>query len=243
MEKNEILEALKEVNANSPKRKFKQSYDLIATFKGLDLKKPDNQVDVFVQLHYPKGKKVKVCGLVGPELKDAASEACDFVIAADDFDKYAKDKKATKKLGRDYDFFIAQANIMPKVAQAFGRILGPKGKMPNPKAGCVVPPNANLKPLIEKLQKTVRVSVKLGPVFQCRIGSEDSKDEELADTMMTIYNALIHALPNEQHNIKNIMIKKTMGPPTKIGKKTQEKVGPKELDKKEKKSINKKAKE
>ena len=242
MDKNEILETLQTVKNTSPKRNFKQSYDLIITFKGLDLKKTENQVDLFIQLPHPRGRKIKVCALVGPELKDPAKESCDFVVPSDEFDKYIKDKKITKKLAQEYDFFIAQANIMPKVAAAFGRILGPKSKMPNPKAGCVVPPNANLKPLVEKLQSTARVAVKTGPLFQCRIGTEDSKDEDIADNIMIIYNSLVHALPNEHHNIKNIMLKKTMGPALKIGKKQEAKKGERRFKKKFKKETVEEAK-
>ncbi|MCK4521967.1 MAG: 50S ribosomal protein L1 [Nanoarchaeota archaeon] len=222
MDKNQVIDALRKVKENSPKRNFKQSYDLIITLSGLNLKKPDNQVDVFASLHYDRGKKAKVCALVGPELKAQAKEACNAVVDIDDFDKYQKDVKLTKKLANDNDFFIAQANIMPKVAGAFGRVLGPKGKMPNPKAGCIVPPNANLKVLIDKLQKTVRISVKISPMLQCRIGNEESKDEEVVDNVMTIYNTLIHALPNEAHNIRSVYLKLTMGSSVKVGEKEKE---------------------
>ena len=108
---------------------------------------------------------------------------------------------------------------MPKVAAAFGKVLGPKGRMPNPKAGCVVPPNANLEPLVKKLQNTVRIKVNTGYLFQTRIGKEDTPDEHLIDNSMAIYNALIHALPGEQHNIKNVYLKLTMGPAIKVGAK------------------------
>lgn len=216
MQKSDIIEALNKAKAESPKRKFNQSYDLIMNFTGLDLKKAEHQVDQFVQLHYAPGRKVKVCALVGPELKDNANESVDFVVLSDDFDKYAKDKKITKKLASDYQFFIGQANIMPKIASAFGRVLGSRGKMPNPKAGLIVPPNANLKPLHEKLQKTVRASAKTAPVMQCVIGKEDLPEEQLADNALMIYNTVVNALPNGEHNVKNVFIKLTMGKPARV---------------------------
>jgi large subunit ribosomal protein L1 len=222
MNKQEILKAIDVAKTSSPKRKFKQSYDIIINLKNLDLKKNENHVDVFSQLHKPRGKKVKVCALVGPELKDSAKDKVDTVVPLDDFDKYAKDKKLTKKLANEHDFFIAQANIMPKVAAAFGKVLGPKNKMPNPKAGCVVPPNANLEALNKKLQDSIRISVKVSPLFQARIGNEDSPTEDLVDNAMDIYNSLVHALPNEQNNIKSCYLKLTMGPSVKIGSSTNE---------------------
>ena len=103
-------------------------------------------MDTFITLPHTKGKKAKVCALIGPELEQQAKQVCDSVVLSDSFDRF-KDKKDIKKLADSFDFFIAQANIMPKIATAFGRVFGPRGKMPNPKAGCVVPPNANLKPL------------------------------------------------------------------------------------------------
>ena len=220
MDREQIQSALAKAKDISDKRNFKQSYDLIINLKGLDLKKPEHQVDTFVTLPHLRGKKIKVCALVGAELAEQSKNVCDFAVLSDDFDKY-KDKKDIKKLANSYDFFIAQANIMPKVATIFGRVFGPRGKMPNPKAGCVVPPNANLKPLYEKLQKTVRVSAKTAPLVQCAIGSEDTNANDIADNGLIIYNSLLQALPNERHNIKDIYIKLTMGKPVKVGEKIE----------------------
>ncbi len=216
MEKEELQSALTRAKDISDKRNFKQSFDLIVNFKGLDLKKPEHQVDLFITLPHSRGKKVKVCALVGPELYEQAKKIIDSVILSDNFTIY-KDKKEIKKLANSCDFFIAQANIMPKVATTFGRVFGPRGKMPNPKAGGVVAPNANLKPIYEKFQRTVRVTTKNAPLVQCSIGTEDMNMNELSDNALAVYNSILHGLPNEKHNIKDIHIKLTMGKPVKIG--------------------------
>jgi large subunit ribosomal protein L1 len=218
MQKAEVITALNKAKLESPKRNFKQSIDIVMNLTGLDMKKTENQVDQFIQLHYSSGRKVKVCALVGPELKDMATGSVDMTILSDDFDKYASNKKLTKKLASDYTFFIGQANIMPKIASAFGRVLGSRGKMPNPKAGLIVPPNANLKPLYEKLQKTVRASARTAPVIQCLIGKEDMNPEELADNFIMIYNAIVNALPGGENNVRNVFVKLTMGKPVKVVK-------------------------
>ena len=220
MQTDEVLEAIKKAR-DSKKRNFNQSFDLIITFKNLNFKKPENQIDIFVNLHYDRGKKAKVCALVGPELK-SQGQVCDKVIVSDDFSKYAEDKKLLKRLAKEYDFFIAQANIMTDVAKVFGRVLGPKGKMPNPKAGCIIGPGANVRALYDKLQKTIRVKVDK-PYFQCMVGKEDKKDEEISDNIMTVYNALVHNLPNEKQNIKNVFVKLTMGKIVRVGKAEKEK--------------------
>ncbi len=216
MEIKDVAESVRKVKESSTKRKFNQTFDLIITLKDLNLKKPEEQVDFFGTLHHTRGKQVKVAALVGPEMIKQAKEACDLAISAEDFDDYAKDKKKTKKLAREYDFFIAQATIMPKVATAFGKVLGPKGKMPNPKAGCVVPPNANLKMVTEKLRNTARISAKTSPMIQAGVGKEDMKEEEIADNIKTVYDQLIHHLPNERNNIQRIILKLTMGKPFKL---------------------------
>jgi large subunit ribosomal protein L1 len=217
MDKKNVLEALENLKKNSPKRKFSQSFDVIIALKDLDFKKSEQQVDFFVTLHHDTGKKKKVCAFVGPELLDEAKLACDKVIMQDDFSKYTK--QMAKKLADEYDFFIAQATIMTKVAASFGRYLGVRGKMPNPKAGCVVPPKgANLKALIERLQKTVKVSARKVPLIQLRIGTESMVTEQVADNILYVYDQLIHHLPGERNNIQTVFVKLTMSKPVKLDK-------------------------
>ncbi len=190
--------------------------DLIVNLKDLDLKKTDNQVDFYLTLANGHGRKVKVCALVGPELKEEAKNTCDTVIFAEDFADFQKDKKKVKKLADAHDYFIAQANIMPQVATAFGRVLGPRGKMPNPKAGCVVPPKATLKPLVERLQKTVRVQAKKDPVVHLLLGREDMKEDVLAENIVYAFTQVQSHLPQEANNVRNAMVKLTMGKPVKL---------------------------
>lgn len=215
MDKETLQKALKELKESSQKRNFKQSIDLIINLKDLNLKKPEEQVDMFIQLHYPKGKMSKICALVGPELREDAAKVCDKMISVEDFAKY-KDKKDVKKLAEEYDYFIAQATVMPKIAAAFGRVFGPKQKMPNPKAGCVVPPKFNLAPLYDKLQKTVRAVAKTAPTIKVMVGKEDQDEKEIVDNILTVYDTLTHHLPKEHHNIRSVMLKLTMSKPVKV---------------------------
>jgi len=217
MDKKDITEAIKKLKETSKKRNFKQSYDIIINLKNLDLKKPEQQVDTFAQLHFSRGKPIRLAAFAGPELMDEAKAVCKTVIPVDQFDNYAKDKKLTKKLAEEHDWFIAQATAMPKVAAAFGRVLGPRGKMPNPKVGCVVPPKANLRPLQEKLHKTVKLQAKVAPLIQCAVGMEDQNEDEIIDNILTIYNTITHVLPQESQNIASVYLKLTMGKPVRLG--------------------------
>jgi large subunit ribosomal protein L1 len=156
-----------------------------------------------------------VAALTGPELEERAKAVCDLVIPLRDFDKYS-DKKLAKKIAAEYDFFIGQAEIMPKVAQVFGRVLGPRNKMPNPKLGTIVPARGQVDQLYERLQKTVRISAKKAPVIQAKAGSESMGDEEVTDNIMLIYDQTVHHTPKEKANIKNVSVKLTMSKPVRI---------------------------
>ena len=216
MDKKQIENTLKTLKQSSPKRNFKQSIDLIVHLKGLDLKKQEHQINLFVTLQHDTGKKVSVCALVGPELEKSAKEACDEVILLEQFNKF-KDKKEIKKLAGKHDFFISQANIMPKVATTFGRFLGPKGKMPNPKVGGVLPPNANVKQLYEKLKRTINIATRNEPTIKCMVGKEDMSDDIIVDNILTVYNSITQNLPNENQNVKSVMLKLTMSHSLTIG--------------------------
>jgi len=208
--------ALTQLKKDSP-RKFKQSFDLIISLKDLNLKNPDEQVEFFAQVHTTVGKRLKICALVGPELEEDAKKVFDLVVTLQQFDKLKKGE--LKKIAQDHDYFIGQATIMPKIAATWGRILGPKGKMPNPKAGCVVPPKmplAALTQLYEKLQKTVKISVKKSPNIQTLIGREEMDNAQVIDNIKTIYDQVVHHLPKEENNVKHAYLKLTMSKPVRI---------------------------
>lgn len=212
MDKTQIINAIVEARSKAQKRNFKQSVDFLIVCKEIDLKKNENQFDLFLMLPHGTGKKKSICALVAQELLETAKESCDEVIPSEEFQKYAQDKKLVRKLAKKHDFFIAQANIMPQVATAFGKVLGPKGKMPNPKAGCVIPPKTNIKPLYDKLQNTVKASLKTAPVIKCVVGLEDMDDNAIAENILFIFDNVVNRLPSGEANIKKMIIKLTMSP-------------------------------
>ena len=215
MDATETKKTLQEAKANAPERNFTQSVDVVISLKNLDFKKPEDHVDFYAIMPNSIGRETKTCALVGPELFDEAKKHCDKVIRVEDFDKL--DKKEVKALAKNYHFFIAQANIMAQVAKNFGRVLGPRGKMPDPKAGCVVAPKASLEPVVERLSITVRVSAKKDPVIHLLAGSEKQDEDEVAENIAHLYNQLVTQLPLEVNNIKDAYVKLTMGSPVVLG--------------------------
>lgn len=218
MDKQEILQAIQQLKKDSPKRNFSQSFDFLVKLQNFDPKKNENKVDLFIALPYSLGRKLTVCALVGGTLYNDAKANCDHTISQEEFKSIAGNGKELKKLARKYDFFIAQADIMGPIATTFGRYLGPKGRMPNPKAGAIVPPKGSTKPIVEKLQRTVRLSIKNNEMaVRCPIGKDSMKDEEVAENILTAYTGLVQGLPQHEQNIKSILLKLTMSKPVVLG--------------------------
>ena len=208
---SEIKIKIEEALKNSKKRKFSQSIDVSIGIRGLDFKMPKNHIDEVMILPYSRGKKIKICGLVDKELEVEANKYFDKVIIKDDFVKFNGKKKELKKLASSYDFFVAQMNVMGQIAKVFGRVFGPKGKMPNPKAGCVVPPNAKLDIVKEKLDKLIILKAKKSPVLNVRVGNEKSDINHVAENIHYILTQVSSHLPNGEQNIKHVHVKTTMG--------------------------------
>ena len=219
MDKKQVLDAINLAKESSRKRSFKQGFDLNINLKYLNLKKPEENLNLFTQLNHPTGKKLKICALVDYDLEKQAKETCDLVILKDEFPKYESKKRELKKIARAYDFFIAQADIMPKIATLLGRILGPLGKMPNPKVGGVIPGNVpTLKPITEKLRNSIRLQTKNELTIKTLIGNESMKDDDVADNIINVYNFILHSVPQEKNNIKSVFVKLSMGASIEIGK-------------------------
>lgn len=203
--KEDLKKALVELRKNE-KRKFNQSVDLIINLQKYDLKK--NPLNLFVKLPY-KTKDKKICAFL--ETKNNNVDT----ITKEDFKKYA-DKKLLKNLVKNYDFFIAQASVMPSVATTFGRVLGPVGKMPSPQLGVFMEANdKTINELKERINSSVRVRTKDASI-KLSVGKENMKDEELIENVLAIYNAAVKGLLKEKDNIKNIELKFTMTKPVKV---------------------------
>lgn len=213
MDDKQLTETIESLKKDS-KRKFSQSFDLIVSLKDIDLKKTDEQVEFFLQVHKTTGKKKKLAALVDTQMLEDAKAVFDTAIALSEFSKLKKPE--LKKIAQDHEFFIGQANIMPKIAQTWGRILGPRNKMPNPKAGGIVPPKAPLQPLYDKFQKTLRISAKKSPNIQVLAGTQEMDTKDIVDNIKTIFDQIVHHLPRENNNIKAAYLKLTMSKPIKI---------------------------
>ena len=201
----QLKKALEELR-KSEEKKFDQTVDLIVNLQKFDIKR--NSLNVFVQVPH-KIKNRKVCGFL--EIKNKNIET----IVESEFKKYA-DKKKVKKLAKQFDFFIAQASLMPKVATIFGKSLGPFGKMPSPQLGIVTnTDDKTIKELLEKINRSVKLKTK-EPSIKVAIGKQSMKDEQIMENVVAIYNSLLKNLPRQKENIKNLEIKFTMTKPQKI---------------------------
>ncbi|MAH03859.1 hypothetical protein CMI39_03685 [Candidatus Pacearchaeota archaeon] len=203
--KEDLKKALIELRKEKV-RKFNQTLDLIVNLQKFDLKK--NNINLFISVPH-KIKDKKICAFLETN-KDSVE-----TITGDKFKKYSE-KNELKKLVKKFDFFIAQASLMPKVATSFGRVLGPAGKMPSPQLGILMNINdKTINDLKEKINNTIKIKVKEASI-KLPIGKQNMKDEELIENIIIVYNAILKAMLKEKENIKNVEIKFTMTKPQKI---------------------------
>jgi len=207
-----LIESVKEAKSRAEKKKFVQSIELIINLRDIDMKKPESKIQESVELPHAVGKQNKVCAIATGELALRAKRAgADLVIERADLETLAGDKKRQKKLADEYDYFIAEAPLMPTVGRVLGAVLGPKGRMPTP-----IAPNANIADIIEKQRKTVQVRLRGQPILQCRIGTEDMPDEQIAENIETVIRRLEGKLKRGLKNVRSLVIKTAMGPPVKM---------------------------
>ena len=206
MDLNKDLEKALEELRKGKERKFNQTVDLIINLQKFNLKK--SQINILVGIPF-KFKDKKICAFLETKNKDVET------ITPEQFKKYS-DKKALKKLVKEFDFFMAQASVMPKVATTFGKILGPAGKMPSPQLGLLF--NVNEKD-INELKKKINSNVKIKvrePSIKLAIGKQSMKNDEIISNVLAVYNSVLKSLSKGKENIKNIELKFTMTKPQKI---------------------------
>jgi large subunit ribosomal protein L1 len=212
LDQKTILDAVKQAKGNSEKRKFNQSVELVLSLKDIDMKSSEGKLQEVIELPYSPEKQNKICVIASGELALKARRAnADLVIERAELESLGGKKRDLRKIAGDYDFFIAEAPLMPLVGKILGPVLGPRGKMPMP-----VPPTADIANLMGKHRKTIVVRMRSQPVLQCRVGSENMKEEEIAENIQTVLRAVEGKLKRGEKNIKVAYIKTSMGKPVSI---------------------------
>lgn len=210
--KEAIMEAVDKAKGVSKKRKFKQSVDLILSLRDVDVKKPENRINELVEIPNTFGKKQRVCVIATGELALKAGKAgADRVMRKENLEAFSKDKKTAKKLVDEFDFFVAEAPMMPLIGKTLGAALGPAGKMPTP-----FPSRGPIGEMIEKYRKMIRIRVWNQPNFQHSVGTEDMPSEKIAENIISVITKLEEKLKRGIKNIRSAKVKLTMGKPVEI---------------------------
>ena len=185
--------------------KFDSSVEL-AVKMNLDTKKADQQLRGSLVLPYGNGKTKKILVLAKGAAAEAAKAAgADYVGEQEMIDKIANENWF------DFDVIIATPDMMPSLGK-IGKVLGPKGLMPNPKTGTVTPTPDKVVADVKKGMIEYRTD-KFGNV-QCSVGKVSFDDEKLKENIKYVYGVLVKAKPSTVKGkyVQNVSISTTMGP-------------------------------
>ena len=188
--------------------KFDASVD-VAFNLGLDVRQADQQLRGAVVLPHGTGKTKKVLVVAEGEKAQEAKDAGADIVAGKEI------LEDIKKGWLDFEVMIATPNMMAELGK-LGRILGPKGLMPNPKAGTVTMDVANA---IKEI-KAGKIEYRLDKanIIHVPVGKASFTEEQLADNFQTLIDAIVKAKPAAAKGqyFRNVTITSTMGPGGKI---------------------------
>jgi large subunit ribosomal protein L1 len=188
--------------------KFDESVDIVVML-GIDAKKSDQSVRGATVLPHGTGRSVRVAVFAqGAKAQEALAAGADIV----GFDDLAESIKAQTDIGKlDFDMLIATPDAMRLVGQ-LGRVLGPRGLMPNPKVGTVTMDVAQAVKNAKSGQVTYRTD-KNG-IIHCSIGKAKFDVTDLKDNFLAVIRDLRKIKPSTSKGIylKKVMLSTTMGP-------------------------------
>jgi large subunit ribosomal protein L1 len=196
--------------------KFDASVDIDVRL-GVDPRKANQMVRGVVSLPHGTGKQVRVLVLCSPEAEaDAKAAGADYVGLDEYIDKI-------KGGWTDVDVIITQPQIMGKIG-ALGRILGPRGLMPNPKSGTVTPDVA--KAVQEVKQGKIDFKVDKAGIIHTSIGKVSFKPEQIRDNAKEFIQTLIKLKPTAAKGtyVKSIYLSSTMSPGIKVDPKSADEI-------------------
>ena len=201
-------EALDLAAANA-KAKFDETVEVHVRL-GVDGRHADQQVRGAVVLPNGTGKKVRVLVFCKEEKYDDAKAAgADYVGGMDLVEKI------TKENWMDFDVVVASPDMMGVVGR-LGKVLGPRGLMPNPKAGTVTPDVA--KAVTEAKAGKIEYRLDKTNIIHCPIGKASFGVEKLNENFETLIGAIVKAKPSAAKGqyLKSVVVASTMGPGIKI---------------------------
>ncbi len=201
---DEAAEKVKEISFE----KFDPSFDIDVRL-GVDPRKADQMVRGVVSLPNGTGKQVRVLVLCGPDAEAAAKEAGADYVGLDEY------LQKIKEGWTDVDVIITQPSVMGKLGP-LGRILGPRGLMPNPKSGTVTMDVA--KAVKEVKQGKIDFKVDKTGIVHASIGKVSFTPDQLRENAREFINTLIKLKPATSKGtyIKSIYLSSTMGPGVKV---------------------------
>ena len=191
------------------KAKFDETVELHVKL-GVDSRHADQQVRGAIVLPHGTGKTVRVLVFAKGDKADAAREAgADYVGDMDMVEKIQKENWF------DFDVVVASPDMMGIVGR-LGKVLGPKGLMPSPKAGTVTPDVA--KAVQESKAGKIEYRLDKTNIIHCPIGKVSFGPEKLQENMDTLLNAVVKAKPAAAKGqyIRSCVIASTMGPGIKV---------------------------
>ena len=191
------------------KAKFDESVELHIRL-GVDSRHADQQVRGAVVLPHGTGRTKRVLVFAkGPKADEATAAGADFVGA----DELVA--KITSENWFDYDVVVATPDMMGVVGR-LGKLLGPKGLMPNPKSGTVTMDLA--KAIAEIKAGKIEYRLDKTNIIHCPIGKVSFGQEKLAENFKTLMDAVIKAKPAaaKGHYLRSVTITSTMGPGIKV---------------------------
>ena len=201
----ELLKKMEEVL----QRKFDETVELVFRL-GVDPRYADQMVRGSVVLPHGLGKELKVLVITqGEKVKEAEEAGADYVGGEDIINKILNENWL------DFDVVIATPDMMPKVAK-LGRILGPRGLMPNPKVGTVT---QNVAKAVEEAKKG-RVEFKVDKTgnLHVPIGKISFDNQKLVENAFEVIDTVQKLRPSglKGQYIKNMAMKTTMSPSVKL---------------------------
>jgi large subunit ribosomal protein L1 len=208
VERTRILDAVKTAIEKAPERKFSESVDLTINLKNIDMAQPKNRIDETILLPHGTGKPVGIAVLGKGDITTQAREAgVDLIIGPEEIERLGGEPREARQVAGKYRFFLAETGVMPQVGRFLGPRLGPRGRMPIP-----IPSGTDIRPIVERLRKSVKVRTKDKRTFHVKVGSTGMSPEHIAENIDAVLKKIEGTLEQGAMNIKSVYVKTTMGP-------------------------------